>query len=130
METVILARRERKEPIRTLHKLCFLRKSCLLHLTSRSILNIRNRFLWEPLDVVRVRLKLLLDNYSPEIKFIVKGSSNMKSLYAAKRSIQLARSFKWQAKKPGRGLPGEGEFIPEKEMTGWKMVKCVRQYQL
>lgn len=44
--------------------------------------------------------------------------------------IQLARSFKWQAKKPGRGLPGEGEFIPEKEMTGWKMVKCVRQYQL
>lgn len=36
--------------------------------------------------MVGMRLKLLLDNHSAEIKFIIKGNPNMKSLYVTERS--------------------------------------------
>lgn len=43
--------------------------------------------------MVGMSLKLLLVNHSAEIKFIIKGNPNMKSLYVTERS-------KFETKKP------------------------------
>ena len=45
-----------------------------------------------------MRLKLLLDNHSAEIKFIIKGNPNMKSLYVTERS-------KFETNKPKKKPP-------------------------
>ena len=61
-----------------------------------------------------MRLKLLLDNHSAEIKFIIKGNPNMKSLYVTERS-------KFETNKPKKNPQNVVSHYVKKQVQGQMM---------